>query len=678
MTRAAPAAIVLLVPALALVLVLGARSHGGERPISARDLVALETLAGVAFSPDGKTVAVAVSWGDLESGEVAGEIALVNVASGRENRLSDSLGTDALRFSADGRWLLYVAEEPLEDEDEPVSRLVAASVEGDVEVVLSGEDHVIAFDVAPDGVAYYVTEEPLEENGEDGASDAIVYGEPNPRREIKAARIEAEEEGEEPAEPRRIYLGDAGIEEIDVSPDGKRIVFETNGTGEPRDDDRYDIHVLDVGAKEARPLATRRGSERTPRFSPDSKQVAYTAPIDPLYDYSRWDVFVVSAAGGVEPRSVTAPSDETVVEIAWHPAGEAIYATLESRVDQPLVRFPLDPSQPPLRVASGEWSVRDFDLSPDGKRVAYVREGPAAPSRLFVASAVNDEGARSLGPEPRGDRHGPPLAGVAVPKMELLRWKSKDGLEIEGLLTRPPAAPKGAPLPLVVALHGGPSARAERVLVDEYLTAALAGVGYLVLQPNYRGSTGYGNAFNMANRADLGGGDLDDVLAGVDALVASGEADPERLALVGGSYGGYLVNFAVTQTTRFKAAVSMYGIFNWISDFGTTSVPTFERDYLGGFYWDRLELYLERSPFFHVKKVKTPMLLLHGELDDNISVGNAHELYQALRALEVPCRLVVYPREPHGLFEPAHQIDAVDRTLDWLVRYLGKNGERTP
>ncbi|HZT96174.1 MAG TPA: prolyl oligopeptidase family serine peptidase, partial [Chloroflexota bacterium] len=233
------------------------------------------------------------------------------------------------------------------------------------------------------------------------------------------------------------------------------------------------------------------------------------------------------------------------------------------------------------------------------------------------------------------------------------------------------------PYSTVLAIHGGPaSAFSDRFMGNWHDWAQLlAAAGFAVLMPNPRGSTGRGAAFTEANFRDLGGAELEDNLAGLDYLIKRGTVDPDRLAVAGWSHGGYMTAWTVTQTNRFKAAVMGAGLSNLVSDQGTNDIPVFNLDYFydsyGALYRDPALLW-ERSPLKHVARVTTPTLILHGEKDERVSVSQGREFYQALRSLGVPCEMVVYPREPHGLREREHQLDLQRRIVAWLKRYTAR------
>jgi dipeptidyl aminopeptidase/acylaminoacyl peptidase len=250
------------------------------------------------------------------------------------------------------------------------------------------------------------------------------------------------------------------------------------------------------------------------------------------------------------------------------------------------------------------------------------------------------------------------------------RWSSFDGLEIEGLLALPRGGANG-PLPLVVLVHGGPTACWSWAFAPEYgLVQLLAAEGYATLLPNVRGSVGRGSAFAEANLGDMGGGDLKDILTGIDALVRDGIVDDRRVAITGGSYGGFMACWAVTQTDRFAASLPMAVVTDWVSFHSTTNIGQFDRLYLQADPYDAQGDYTRRSPVYHAQKCSTPTLIFHGEDDLCTPLSQAVEFYNALVAAGCETELVVYPREGHGWTERGHQIDSWNRTRDWLARHV--------
>jgi len=266
-------------------------------------------------------------------------------------------------------------------------------------------------------------------------------------------------------------------------------------------------------------------------------------------------------------------------------------------------------------------------------------------------------------------------------KTEIISWKSKDGkFTIEGLLTWPANYQPGRKYPLVLNIHGGPAG----VFTQNYTGAssiypiqAFASEGYAVLRPNPRGSSGYGVEFRQANKNDWGFGDYDDIMAGVDKVIADGVVHPDSLCVTGWSYGGYMTSMIITKTNRFKAAMVGAGVTNLISFTGTADIPGFIPDYFDGELWERTDVYARHSAMFGVKNVTTPTLVIHGERDLRVPISQGQELYMALKRLGVKTQMVSYPRTPHGPQEPKFIQDIAERVIDWFTLYnRGRNGKQ--
>jgi dipeptidyl aminopeptidase/acylaminoacyl peptidase len=262
---------------------------------------------------------------------------------------------------------------------------------------------------------------------------------------------------------------------------------------------------------------------------------------------------------------------------------------------------------------------------------------------------------------------------VTLGRTETVEWKSPDGKSIEGLLTYPAGYQAGTRVPLLVIVHGGPAGVFVRSFTGNaapYLVAAFASRGYALLRCNVRGSSGYGRDFRYANRSDWGGGDYRDILSGVDHLISKGIADPERMGVMGWSYGGYMTSWVITQTKRFKAASVGAGVTNLMSFTGTADIPSFVPDYFEGEYWDVFDRWRSHSAMFNVKGVSTPTLIQHGDADVRVPISQGYEFYNALKRQNVPVTMVVYPRQPHGIQEPKMMLDAMQRNLDWFDRWI--------
>jgi dipeptidyl aminopeptidase/acylaminoacyl peptidase len=267
--------------------------------------------------------------------------------------------------------------------------------------------------------------------------------------------------------------------------------------------------------------------------------------------------------------------------------------------------------------------------------------------------------------------HNAHIAQLALGRSEIVRWKSGD-MEIEGIVIYPVDYQPGRRYPTIAFIHGGPAGAWMQSFPGSWGNYAhvWAANGWVSFFPNVRGSTGYGEKFLLSNVKDWGGGDFRDIQTGLDTLVARGIADPDRLAQSGWSYGGYMTAWTVTQTTRFKAAMVGAGLTNMFSMYSTNDLQSVLDSYFGAEPWDDRQEYEKASAMTYIKQAKTPTLILHGQQDQRVPIGQAQELYQGLKRNDVPVELVFYPRAGHGLSEPRHQLDKMKREYEWMTRWV--------
>ena len=311
-------------------------------------------------------------------------------------------------------------------------------------------------------------------------------------------------------------------------------------------------------------------------------------------------------------------------------------------------------------------------FSADGSRVAFTMDSPTSPAEVFVADG------KFAAPVKLTDIN-PQAKDFALGTTEVVSWKSRDGLEVEGVLLKPVGYDPARRYPLLVVAHGGPAG----AHLDNYRVGGLeggqvwAGMGWAVFYPNPRGSSNYGERFLRANVADWGGGDFADIDSGVDALIARGIADKDKLAHIGWSYGGYMTAWTITQTKRYKAAMVGAGLTNMWSMYGTNDIPSVLIGYFGGIAdKETLPLYMNRSAMTHIDNATTPTLILHGGNDERVPLGQAQELFRGLRDRGKPTELVVYPREGHGITEYYHQKDRLTRIRDWVTSHVAPDGSK--
>ena len=451
---------------------------------------------------------------------------------------------------------------------------------------------------------------------------------------------------------------------FDWSPDAKSIAFAHRKTPIADDWPTSDVSIVDVASGKVSPLVATGGSEFAPLFSPDGKSVALVASDNPVRWAGSYRLQVVSVS---DRKATTMPQtpDRQPTLIGWSSdSGRLFFVETRGTLNR-LSAMSVGTGKVEELFVGGEL-LRAFELNATGSAFGCVRETPqrapeacVSQSNKFVATQVSHANAH--------------LPSASLGKVEVLQWTSTDGQMIEGLLTYPVNYKAGQRVPLLLQIHGGPMGvftQEYQASPNIYPAAAFASRGYAILKPNPRGSTGYGSEFRHANHQDWGGGDFRDIMAGVDHVIEKGVADPERMGVMGWSYGGYMTSWTITQTKRFKAASVGAAVTNLVSFTGTADIPGFLPDYFGGQFWDDSTLYRARSPVFHAKGVTTPTLVQHGEADVRVPISQGYEFYNALKQQGTPVEMLVLPRQPHGPTEPRMILKLMQTNLELFEKYL--------
>lgn len=461
------------------------------------------------------------------------------------------------------------------------------------------------------------------------------------------------------------------------SPDGRQIAFAAAPTPLLRDN-RTNLYMMNADGSGERQLTHGVSPSTDPAWSPDGKQIAYLHVPDsfhplgdgiPFQDEHRTRLTLLDVASGVSTDAAMPDFDLSAGAPLWTPDGKQIEFDTGKGVYNPVYSYDLATHRTAQISRDEVISLSNGALSRDGATAAYVRQSATSPGDVFVIGA---KGA------PRQLTHmNPQAADFQLGSTQILHWKSADGWPVEGILVKPLGYEAGHRYPLLVRVHGGPTS----AFLNSYNLDAQfwAGKGWAVLFTNPRGSTGYGEKFLRGNLNDWGGGDYHDIMSGVDAVVAAGVADPDKMAEWGWSYGGYMTCWIVSQTHRFKAAMMGAGLSDLVSMYGSTDIP----DYLGGFFdgypdAKTLAAYRERSGLTYVDQVTTPLLMLQGAVDERVPTSQSLEFFRALKDRGKTVELVFYPREHHGFTEYYHQLDRMQRIYDWIAHYTLGEGPVAP
>jgi dipeptidyl aminopeptidase/acylaminoacyl peptidase len=485
-------------------------------------------------------------------------------------------------------------------------------------------------------------------------------------------------------EPRQLTSGKFYDHALSFSPRGNEILFLSNHEADPDANNNSDIFGVDVNGQ-VRQITETRGCEYEPVWSPDGDSIAYTATrrdvttIDSVAEDTH--VWVMDASGS-NRRELNADHDRRARNPRWLDSRNVLFLagdhgqTLLYRVaidggrtrlalegpyfavpgvPESYPRRPLDPFQ-----VSG-YSIRSGTMPV----IALTLSDPTHPSEVWLAGVPMLPTARA--PFARLTSHNNAFTRLVRP--EELGFKSFDGTSIQGWLMKPASFRDDRKYPLILSIHGGPHGMYGWAFNPTF--QVFAAKGYAVLYLNPRGSSGYGQRFSDGTLNEWGGGDYRDLMAGVDeAMRKYSWIDGDRMGVTGGSYGGFMTNWMITQTSRFKAAVAVASLSNLISFYSTSLYQDLIHAEFGGFPWDNYDALWQWSPLRYVKQIQTPTMFIHGEQDNDVHITQAEEMYMALKRRGVETVLVRYPREGHGLREPRHRVDALERTLAWFDRFL--------
>jgi dipeptidyl aminopeptidase/acylaminoacyl peptidase len=472
----------------------------------------------------------------------------------------------------------------------------------------------------------------------------------------------AAERPEKPPKPERLTEGEQlTVGSFSWSPDSRRIAFDAAKNPDLGSTDTADIYVVTVDGKAIKRIVNTKGPDRNPVWSPDGRQVAYeTADGREFFYWANSYIAVVPAEGG-PPRLLTEAFDEQPRLLDWGPGG--IYFSGLEKTQSYLYR--LDPEPKTYDRAIGPVHSSQFSFSSDFQQTTFVSSEAKSYSEIFI-SPLTAFKAKPL------TRLGDQMRNLRLASRELVSWKSTDGAEIEGVLIKPAGFNPAKKHPLLVVIHGGPTGIDMPTLAADryYPMERFAAKGALILRPNYRGSAGYGGKFRALNVRNLGLGDYQDVISGVDHLIGQGIVDRARVGAMGWSQGGYISAFITTYSDRFKAVSVGAGISDWMTYYVNTDIHPFTRQYLKATPWDDWEIYRKTSPISYLKTAKTPTLIQHGENDKRVPIPNAYELYQGLKDRGVPVKLVVFKGFGHGIDKPKQQRAVMEQNYDWFSQWI--------
>ncbi len=633
------------------------------------------------LSPDGKRIAFLINRADWKANRQIGHIFRINSdGTGQVQLTFGERGESSPRWSPDGKSIAFTARR---DPDSVNQIYVLHADGGEARRITNHPAATGSITWAPDGKTIYFTAtdaKSAEERERDRVQDDVFAFEENPpslglrgasnfkQRHLWTTDLEGR--------TKQITSGDWSVNNYDLSDDGKRLTLHRMPNPLFGFNDRSEVWLMNADGSNAKQLTTNTVPESNASLSPDGSTVLFTSSSNAQFEsYYNDKLFLVPAAGGASRVLLPADTAYGVENAVWTNDSKAIYFTANMGVHNEIMRVDAATGRV-TQLTKGEHSIGSWShaegqglhvfLRNTGARASEIYTLPSAGGELRQVSAVFDED----------------LAKFRSMRVEAIRWKGQDGATVEGLLYYPVDYEAGTKYPLIVATHGGPASSDRFGFATEY--QVYAAKGYAVLRPNYRGSTGYGDAFlrdmvkGYFKQSHL------DVLTGVDHVIALGVADPAKLIKMGWSAGGHMTNKIITFTDRFKAASSGAGAANWISMYAQSDVRDYRTPWFGGTPWQAnapIDLYWNHSPLKDVAKVKTPTIFLVGDQDPRVPLPQSVEMYRALKSNGVPTHLYVAPREGHVWAELRHRLFKLQIEMEWFEKHVHNRAyvwERVP
>lgn len=643
-----------------------ADSSGVPGP-SFKDVLSLKSAESPYISPDGKSVVYTVRSVEWEENRYDTEIWLAR--NGEEPfQLTRTLdgGSSSPAWSPDGQWISFTSSR-----DKARQIYLIRANGGEAVKLTDQKEGVNSYRWSPDGKQIAFTS--ADTLTKDMKNRKKLYGE----FEIDDAGyrmthlwiIDVYPEGNTKA--KRLTSGtDFTVSGFNWSPDGAKIAFDYRPDPLINSWGKTDISILDVETGTITPLVSQIGPDSGPAWSPDGRWILFsTAKREKYYYYKNSELAKIPATGG-EITILTESFDEDPRVIKW--TGRGIYFLASQKTRRHL--FLLDPDDGSYkRSADTPEDINSISFAADDRTAAILSYNRTTLPEVYLTSLDSYRPVRVTNMTDQ-------VKDWALGSREVIQWKSRDGSEIEGILWKPENYDPNRKYPLLVIIHGGPTATSRPLLVSRGVYPILQWLakGAVILQPNYRGSAGYGEKFRTLNVRNLGVGDAWDVESGVDYLINNGVAHRDSVGAMGWSQGGYISAFLTTNSTKFKAISVGAGISNWVTYYVNTDIHPFTRQYLKATPWDDMKIYQKTSPMTNINKAKTPTLIQHGEFDRRVPIPNAYELLQGLRDRNIETKLIVYKGFGHGISKPKERLAAIWHNWQWFAKHIWDEDIKIP
>lgn len=628
----------------------------------------IKNITAVRVSPEGSKVLYTVREAMMteDRSEYVNQVWLCNADGSNAIQLTKGeKNSSNPKWSPDGKWIAFTSSR-----DTKNNLYVLPVAGGEAEKVTDVKTSVGEYDWSHDGkmIAFTLIDAAADKEEKDKKAKNDWY---YMDEEIKQNRLCVIWLNEKDSSGKRIQKTltkeNYNVNAFDWSPDGMQIVYSYGKSPEVNDNIYSDISIIDVGSGKIKSIANTKAGETTPLFSPDGKMIVYYCTADPVDWSGPRHAKIYSLTDGKNWRLKATP-DENGGIIGWTSDGKNILWVEANKTLNSIYQLNIDGKTVTEWNKGSKEMIGTPSLNSTGTYLSFTIQNPSQLPEAYISSVNNFSPVKvtSLNAE---------YLTKALPKTELIKWKAADGTEIEGLLTYPINYKPGQKVPFILNVHGGPAGVFQQNCVaanqGAYPIAAFAEMGYAVLRPNPRGSSGYGAEFRMANRGDWGGKDFQDLMAGVDYVIKMGVADEAKMGVMGWSYGGFMSSWIVGHTDRFKVASIGAPVVDLAHQNLTDDIEGFLPSYFKANPWDDWSKYDAHSPLRFIQNVKTPVMLQHGEADLRVPFSNSVMFYNALRRRNVPVRLLALPRQPHGPTEPRMVLKTMQTNVEWFEKYIG-------
>ncbi len=645
-------------------------------------MLKLKRLSEPQISPDGKQIAFTVTTVNVEENTKPRQIWMVPVEGGEPRQITREGNNERPRWSPDSKRIAFVSTRGgtlqiwLMDADGSNAKQMTTLANGASGVLFAGDGKNLVFssEVYPDCADESCNKAKLEAEKSSKVKarvyTTLLYRHWNEwqsarRRHLFVVPVEG-------GTPKDLTPGKfdvppfslGGGDDYAVSPDGQELCYAMNADAEPAMSTNSDLYIVPIGGGEATKITANLGADNGPVYSPNGKHIAYRAQFRAGYESDRWRLVVMERAGG-RNNTVTEGLDRSVGSFTWSPDSSRIFFTAEDRGRTSLQMISATGGGGRV-IISGASTVDDVAFTPDGRTMIYTEQTGARPVEIYRVSSTGGE------PAPLTHLNTADLDRLNLPGFEEFWVEGAERTRVHSLLLKPLGFQEGRKYPVLFLIHGGPQGAWKESFSFRWNPHIFAAAGFVVVMPNPRGSTGYGQRFTDDINADWGGKVYDDIMAVVDHVAGLSYVDGDRMAAAGGSYGGYMTNWILGHSSRFRALVSHAGVFDLRSMTGETEELWFPAWEFHGMPWDDPEIYSRWSPSYFVKDFKTPTLVIHGEQDYRVPVGQGLQLFTGLQMQKVPSKLLLFPDEGHWIQKPQNTVLWYQSFLDWITEWTRK------